>query len=273
MSSRAVAAAALCLLLSSQTGCLFGASAERPDPYEPLNRGVFGFNERLDQFVLEPGATGWTWITPKGFRVGLDKFFRNLRFPVRFLANLGQGRVRRAGSEVARFVANTTVGLLGFFDPATHWGWRLHKDDFGLMFGRWGVPSGPYWMLPFFGPSNPRDSMGLALEFPLRMLLQLPVGVQLAATATNSVNSRAIAAPTYDTAREAALDLYVFVRDSAIQQRRALVREEDFLDFQPQGGEADDFYDVPDDLYGLDEDLDSSEPGEAPAKEKAHATP
>jgi len=270
MSSRALAIAALCLLLGSQTGCLFGASAERPDPYERLNRPVFGFNNQLDRFVLEPAATGWIWISPKGFRVALDKFFRNLRFPIRFLANLGQARVRRSGSEVARFVANTTVGLLGFFDPATHWGWGLYKDDFGLMFGRWGVPAGPYWMLPFFGPSNPRDAAGLALEFPLRMLLQLPLSVQVAATATNSINSRAIAAPSYDTAREAALDLYVFVRDSAIQQRRALVREEGFLDFQPQGAEADDFYDVPDDLYELEEDL---EPNQPPAKEKAHATP
>ncbi len=240
-------------------GCL-GASTERPDPYQGVNRRFFAFNEKLDEYALEPAAEGWSFITPEDFRIALGKFFQNLKFPVRFLTNLGQGEVKRSGSELARFITNTTVGLLGFFDPATRFGLEKYPEDFGQMFGRWGVPSGPYWVIPLVGPSNPRDSVGYVFDSVLNPLAFAGPVVAAAGTVTSTVNGRALAEAQVDLARKAALDLYVFVRDAYIHRRIAQIRNENLIETNTREPDEDGLYEIPDDLYDLEDDPDEVEP-------------
>ena len=240
-------------MLALLSGCL-GASAERPDPYESFNRGIFEFNNQVDTYALEPVAKGWSFITPEDFRIALGKFFQNLRFPVRFLTNLGQGEVKRSGSELARFITNTTVGLLGFFDPATRFGLGKYPGDFGLMFGRWGVPSGPYWVIPLVGPSNPRDGVGYVFDSVLNPFSLARTVVAVSGAVTSTVNGRALAEAQVDLAREAALDLYVFVRDAYIQRRIAQIRNQDLFETDTPEPDADDLYNLPDDLYQLEDE-------------------
>ncbi len=264
-SSRPQAIWLLLPMLALFAGCL-GASAERPDPFESVNRGIFEFNNNVDLYALEPAAKGWSFITPEAFRIALGRFFQNLKFPVRFLTNLGQGKVKRSGSELARFITNTTVGLLGFFDPASRFGLGKYPGDFGLMFGRWGVPSGPYWVIPLVGPSNPRDGVGYVFDSvlnPLALLNQLalvsPV-VAAAGTVTSTVNGRALAEVQVDLARAAALDLYIFVRDASIQRRIAQIRNQDRFETDTPQPDEDDLYDIPDDLYELEDEPNEVEP-------------
>jgi phospholipid-binding lipoprotein MlaA len=219
-----------------------------PDPYQSSNRKVFAFNEGLDDWVLDPVAHGWRKITFERLRSSVDKFFVNLGFPRRVVTNLGQGKFVHAGSEVGRFVINSTVGLLGFFDPATHFGMKLYDEDFGQMFGYWGIGTGPYWVLPVFGPSDPRDAVGLVFDtlFDLRTIASFTPVITLAWTgAVQTVNRRAIYDEDIDKARASALDFYVFLRDAYLQRREALVADEDVSEFlsEPEPV-SDDLYDV-----------------------------
>jgi phospholipid-binding lipoprotein MlaA len=221
------------------------------DPYEDSNRAVFGFNEGLDKYLLEPVSEGWEFITWQGLRRSVDKFFLNLGFPRRFVTNLGQGEIGAAGSELGRFMLNTTVGLAGFFDPATHIGMELYDEDFGQMFGRWGVGTGPYWVLPVLGPSNPRDTTGLAFDllFDVRTIVSFTPVFTLAWTSVvQSVNRRALYDEDLESARESALDFYIFMRDAYTQRRKALINNEDV------GGEFASPGSVPADLYDVDFD-------------------
>jgi phospholipid-binding lipoprotein MlaA len=254
------------LILFSLVGLLAGccgSSPGQPDPYEGVNRAFFGFNDGVDRYALEPAAKGWTFVTPEAFRVALDKALKNLKFPVRFVSNLGQGEVVRAGSELVRFITNSTVGLAGFFDPATRIGLRSYDEDFGQMFGRWGIPPGAYWVIPIVGPSNPRDGFGYIFDSALNPLAVFgPISALI--TIPAMINGRAIAAEQIDVARAAALDYYVFVRNAYIQQRRAQIRNQELPGWEPGPGLADEFYKVPDDLYEVEEDLDEVEPAEEP---------
>jgi phospholipid-binding lipoprotein MlaA len=231
--------------------------AEGPDPYEGSNRKVFAFNEGMDRYFLEPIATGWDFVTFQGMRNSIDKIFMNLAFPRRFLANLGQGEVTAATSEVGRFVLNTTVGLAGIFDPATHIGMPLYDEDFGQMFGSWGIGAGPYWVLPVFGPSNPRDTAGLVfdLAFDLRTIASFtPVFTLVWTGVVQNVNRRAQLDADLESAREAALDFYVFSRDAYMQRRSALVANEHVGDVLSNPDHSDDdLYYTDDDLYDLPE--------------------
>ena len=170
----------------------------------------------------------------------------------------------RAGSELVRFITNSTVGLAGFFDPATRIGLGKYNEDFGQMFGRWGFPSGPYWVIPIVGPSNPRDGFGYIFDSALNPLAYFGPIATLITTIPAMVNGRAIAAEQIDLARAAALDYYVFVRDAYIQRRLAQIRNEELPGSEPGGRLADEFYEVPDDLYEVEEDLDEVEPAEEP---------
>lgn len=264
---RVARAVALCVALGPLSGCItyppgWNVEERGRDPYEGVNRAFFSFNRGVDRWILDPLATGWTWITPRAVRVSIDKFFTNLQFPRRLLANLGQGQVVEAGSELGRFLLNTTVGLVGFFDPATHLGMELYDEDFGQMFGAWGIPAGPYWVIPIFGPSNPRDGIALPLDLALDLRNVSPVpGPGLLA----AVNVRALLDPQIRAAEEAALDLYVATRDAHIERRAALVRNEGMGDGAVRGTARTD------DLYTIDIEEPAAEPalpGEAPPAEE-----
>lgn len=245
---RLILALALALGGCASTGpiSLDDPAALESDPIEPVNRGVFWVNDRLDVFVLEPIAKGWDFIAPETVEVHLDQFFTNLRFPVRFVGTLLQGKVRASGEELGRFGVNTTVGLLGFFDPATGWGLERHDEDFGQALGRWGTPPGPYLMLPLLGPSNTRDAVGRLVDTFLGSGPALiSPGVNAASTGVDLINSRSLLLEDIREAKAASLDYYAFVRNVYLQRREALVRDEEIRSEDPI-----------DDLYEIEEDLE-----------------
>jgi phospholipid-binding lipoprotein MlaA len=154
---------------------LAGACAKRPpvtdpqalaryeeanDPLEPMNRAIFDFNDGCYTYVLDPLADGYEFIVPKPIRHMFANFLRNLSSPIRLINDLLQGDVKQAEITVARFMTNSTVGFAGLFDPATDWGMPLREEDFGQTLAVWGANEGAYLVLPFFGPSSARDSVG-----------------------------------------------------------------------------------------------------------------
>lgn len=211
------------------------------DPWERMNRGTFRFNEGLDRWVVAPVAKGMDFVLPDPVERSLAKFFENSKIPIHFGNALLQFKPVSAVEDLARFVVNTSIGLAGFFDPASHLGLEAHQEDFGQTLGVWGIPAGPYLVLPVFGPSNPRDSVGLAVDsfstvypwfIPLYASFSIGVGQRLN---WRSLNLDGIAAE-----REAALDYYVAVRNAYLSYRENLVRDQ-------KEDETDD-----EDLYYLD---------------------
>jgi phospholipid-binding lipoprotein MlaA len=206
-----------------------GARASfRPDydPLEPLNRKVFWFNDQVDVHLLEPAARGWDWIVPDRVQRSVSNFFVNLRFPIVTVNDLLQAKVRNGASDVGRFAVNTTVGVLGLFDPATSWGLEQHVEDFGQTLGWWGVAPGPYLVLPFIGPSNPRDTVGLAADSAASVTSFFVDGFILAgAKVVETVNFRSLLLEEIKTAKSTSFDYYTFVRNAYFQRRNALVSD------------------------------------------------
>ncbi|MEK7246697.1 MAG: VacJ family lipoprotein, partial [Pseudomonadota bacterium] len=134
------------------------------DPIEPANRVIFAFNRAIDAAILKPLAKIYRDFTPKIFQDAVGNILANLRAPVVLANDVLQGEGKRAGNTLARFVVNSTVGLGGMIDAASEMGVPRHAEDFGQTLAVWGVPEGPYLMLPLFGPSNPRDLVGLAAD-------------------------------------------------------------------------------------------------------------
>jgi phospholipid-binding lipoprotein MlaA len=202
---------------------VMAAPANNPDPWEKFNRAIFKFNDGADRYVLRPVAKGYRAITPNAVRTGITNFFVNLRSPIVVLNDVLQGKVKQAGSDTARFVVNTTVGIVGFFDVAVHWHMPAHNEDFGLTLGKWGVGPGPYLMLPLLGPSTVRDTGGFvvdALSNPRRYFLD--TDVDLALTALDVVNSRA---NLLDLDSIVQGDRYLFIRDLYLQSREFSVKD------------------------------------------------
>lgn len=190
------------------------------DPWEGMNRGIFAFNEGLDRWFLEPVATGWDFVMPDPVQNSLKRFFRNLGFPVVFVNDLLQGKPVAAAQDVGRFVLNSTAGVVGLFDPATYVGLPENDEDFGQTLGVWGVPPGPYLVLPLFGPSSPRDTGGLVVDSATLVYpLFLPWFVNLASTSVNVVNRRSLLLETIREERKAAFDFYAAVRNAHVQRR------------------------------------------------------
>ncbi|MCP3985676.1 MAG: VacJ family lipoprotein, partial [bacterium] len=136
-----VALATLWLVLSGSLGC----ATNGPDPYQGFNQGVFSFNEGLDKVVLEPVAKGWDFVLPGFVKSGVGNFFDNLRMLRTMLNDLLQGKPGRSGADLGRFAVNTTVGIVGLFDPATPLGIPHYEEDFGQTLGVWGLGPGPYF--------------------------------------------------------------------------------------------------------------------------------
>jgi phospholipid-binding lipoprotein MlaA len=214
------------------------------DPLEGMNRGIFSFNETLDRWILEPVATGWDYVVPDPVESAISRFFENLGFPVVFLNDVLQGKPIAAAQDAGRFVLNTTSGLVGLFDPATEVGLPSHDEDFGQTLGVWGVPAGPYLVLPLLGPSSPRDTGGLVVDSATRVYTWfLPFYVNAGSFAVNVVNRRSHYLETIREERASALDFYVAVRNAHVQRRENQVR-----DRKPKSEESES------DLYYLDTD-------------------
>ena len=159
-----IALRCLSFLLFIASSSVFAASEpeDRIDPWEGFNRSMFAFNETLDAYVAKPVAQGYHAITPQFIDTGVTNFFSNLEDVLIIVNDVFQLKPIQALSDTGRFLINSTFGLLGFFDVASHLGLTKHDEDLGQTLGYWGVGSGPYVMLPFLGPSNVRDSFGIA---------------------------------------------------------------------------------------------------------------
>ena len=146
---------------------------ETNDPFEPANRYIFEVNRFLHEFMLKPAAAWYNAALPQPAQDGVQRFFANLRLPWTAVNDFFQGRPDRVYVALARFVINSTVGVLGLFDPATSMGFPHHDEDSGQTFAAMGAPEGPYIMLPIFGPSNPRDAFGLFVVLNAVALLRV----------------------------------------------------------------------------------------------------
>ncbi len=134
------------------------------DPYEQTNRDTLKLNAKLDQYFVIPTVGLYFILVPETGRRGVHNFLRNLALPTIFMNDMLQGEFSRAGKSIWRLTINSTLGLGGFFDPASKIGIAGHGEDFGQTLAVWGAGEGPYLVLPFFGPSNPRDATGLAVD-------------------------------------------------------------------------------------------------------------
>ncbi len=135
------------------------AQAADEDPWEGVNRVIFRFNDTLDTYALKPIAQGYQWITPQFMQDGVHNFFQNIGDVGNFANDVLQAKPREAGIDTARLLLNTTLGVAGFVDVGTRMGLQRNDEDFGLTLGKWGVPSGPYVMIPLLGPSTVRDGI------------------------------------------------------------------------------------------------------------------
>ena len=145
-----------------------------PDPFEPVNRVIYKVNDFGDRYVARPVARAYEKATPGAFRLGASNFLDNLRYPITIVNDFLQGKVRQGGADFARFALNSTVGLLGLFDPATDMGLEKHDEDFGQTLAVWGVPEGPYLMVPVFGPYTVTSAVGDLADTQISPLVQIP---------------------------------------------------------------------------------------------------
>lgn len=207
-------------LLALVSGCA-ATSGNPRDPWEGWNRPVHAFNEQLDQAVLKPVAQGYVKVTPEFARTGVNNFFGNLNDFGTGLNNILQGKPIDGASDLARVVVNSVVGIFGLFDVASPMGLEKHAEDFGQTLGVWGVPSGPYFVIPLLGPSSARDAPARLVDPQYvwgRYIEEEAVGWILGGV--DIVRSRANLLQAERVLDEAALDKYAFIRDAWLQRRR-----------------------------------------------------
>jgi phospholipid-binding lipoprotein MlaA len=218
------------LAQSADTGNT-GLQAEESDPLEPFNSAMFTFNLKVDDYVLHPVASGYAKVIPQGGREAIGRALDNVRFIPRFANNAFQLRFPQAGTEVARFGINTTVGVLGLFDPADKWfGLKEHPDDFGLTIRYYSVPTGPYLMLPFLGPSTIGDTVGRVADGfmdPVSYFVPwwVSVTVNVGQRVIEAVNYRSLHLDLFEQADRYAVDLYGAVQDAYLQTRDSRVKD------------------------------------------------
>jgi len=195
------------------------------DPLEPINRGIFWFNDKLYFYLLKPVAKGYRWVMPDPLMLGIGNFFSNLASPMRIINAGLQGKFGDAGNEVTRFAVNTTIGIGGFFDTAKdHFNLKKKNEDTGQTLGHYGIGPGPYLVLPFFGPSSFRDGAGLLADSRMDLTYYLWEDRDYwAAIILRTVNTVALDKDTYEGIKRDALDPYLFVRDAWAQYRKNLV--------------------------------------------------
>lgn len=234
-----------------------------PDPWEPMNRGIFAFNETVDRYALEPVATAWDFVVPGFAQTGLRNFFDNLRIPTIFVNDLLQGKPDAAAFDVLRLLYNSVFGLGGFIDIATMVEIPKSDEDFGQTLGVWGVPSGPYLMVPLLGPYTIRSGAGQVVEATATSYAYFSpfwtqvanfnglqnLGASVGTRGLELLNLRAIYLEEIEASRKDAFDYYVFIRNAYLQNRRAKVLDQ--TDAPAEGGEE---------LYYIDEEeLDEDE--------------
>ncbi|MBX3304203.1 MAG: VacJ family lipoprotein [Nitrospira sp.] len=219
---------------------------EEYDPWEPANAKVFEFNRQFDRWLLKPVAKGYDSVVPDIVQVGISNFFYNIRVTPRFMNNIFQGKFKGAGIEAGRFVINTTAGIGGFFDVAQRFSLTTPEEDTGQTLGFYGVPPGPYIVLPLMQPYTVRDLVGYIGDIALNPIywLMLPIIeidaipsviphknrlttslILIIARGTEIVNDRSLNLEKFQGVEESTLDLYAAVRNAYFQNRAKAIRE------------------------------------------------
>jgi len=214
----------MALVLALLQGCAMSPNANPRDPWEPFNRNVSNFNEGLDQAVIKPVATGYQNVTPKIMRTGVNNFFGNISDVWSLVNNVLQLKPAESVETLFRVGVNTTIGLLGLIDVASDLKLEKHTEDFGQTLGFWGVPTGPYVVLPLLGPSTLRDSLALPVDAKGNLVNSLnDVALRNSLITLRLVDLRASFLSAGRLLDAAALDKYSFTRDAYLQRRRGQI--------------------------------------------------
>lgn len=212
-------------LAALATGCATVSGPPNPkDPWEGYNRSMYEVNDALDRAVLKPIAQGYQKVTPNVVQAGVTNFFENLQDIGTGVNNLLQGKVASGAGDLGRFVVNSTLGIFGLWDVATPMGLEKHNEDFGQTLGWWGMPSGPYLVLPLMGPSSLRDGPARIVDSfysPGRAVSD--VAARNSLYGLDLVQTRAGLLKAGRVLDEAALDKYSFTREAWLQRRRNMV--------------------------------------------------
>ena len=199
-----------------------------PDPFIEMNTGFYHFNDKMYFWVLKPVSMGYGFIIPEELRSAIRNVFYNVRFPVRFINSLLQGKGRKAGAEFGQFFINTTVGFLGLANVAANYPeLQPSKEDLGQTFAVWGFDNGAYITIPFLGPSSMRDALGRLGDTFLDPIWWVPVDIwtSIGIRAGEAVNDVSLRIGEYEALKEAALDPYVMIRNAYVQNRNKLIAE------------------------------------------------
>ncbi len=201
------------------------SQGEEVDPYEDFNRTMHDFNDGLDSHLLKPIVDGYKWITPDLIETGVSNIFLNMKGINVALNDFLQGKLQQGAEDTGRFLLNSTVGIAGIFDVATYAGLNQNDEDFGQTLAVWGVPSGPYLVLPLLGPSTFRGVPGVVFDTAANPISYLtwPIAAPIAAMA--GIDRRATADSSLQFIDEAAVDSYVFTREAYLQYRDYLASD------------------------------------------------
>lgn len=236
---------ALMLAASAQSIAAEEESAN-PDPWEALNRKVYVFNDYLDRYFLKPVAKGYQTVTPQFVEDGVHHMFSNVSEVGNVLNSLLQAKFINTAESGGRFVVNSTIGLLGFFDVASKMGMQQHEEDFGQTLGYWGLSSGPYLVVPFLGPRTVRDGVGSIAD---SFTDPVSEGIDHVPTRNEVLGVRLIDTRAQLIKAEELVtgDRYIFIRDAYLQRRQFLVNDgevkdsfgdDDFMYDESGGGES-----------------------------------
>lgn len=225
-------------------GCATPMRIVTPDPRDPLesiNRATYQFNERLDQTLVKPVAQTYKDVIPAPLQTGVSNFFSNAKYPLTLANNILQAKLTHAANDVGRLLLNTTLGLGGFLDPASRIGLERYDEDFGQTLGKWGVPAGPYLMLPFLGPYTLRDAVGgIADDFAEPRGYVKDTTARWSLWAGDKLDRR-VRLLDADSVLERTGDPYAFVRSAYLQRREYQVKDGavEPIEFQEDWDEED----------------------------------
>ncbi len=216
----------LCVVLGQLSACATVDVVDQRDPWESWNRTVHSFNEGVDDYAMKPVAKGYRWIMPNFMDVAVSNVFSNIDDIGVTVNDALQGKFKQSAMDLSRFIVNSTVGIAGLIDIASMIDLPKHDEDFGQTLGYWGMPTGPYLVLPFFGPSSPRGVLGLAGDIVMDPTTYLSFPISTSIKTVNAIDTRADYLGMEKMAEEASVfGEYEMNRNSYIERRAYLVSD------------------------------------------------